>query len=397
MAEGIRILAPVGYPWEFTGPRIQDFEILRRKFIPFDRLRQGWDGFTFFNPIDVLRCDLIHAFNRIPLNGPPYVIGFESHLPRTFSPDGKYYRSFLYKKLLSERCRRIVAISNFAKQNFFTGLHVDGLPEQERELLISKTTTRYPNIRIDSGTPPKFQGRSDLLELTFVGSHFGRKGGCVAARIAELAHENNLPLRVNIISKLQMGRAIWTDPFDGGVLEPFVKMLTLPNVRYYKTLPNRDVLALFDRSHFSLLTTFSDTFGFSVIESMSRGTPVLCTAQGALPEFVSDKTNGLMIAPALTPGLFHWGPETNDRKTSKFEKMYRDEIERMAVESVRKLEAILNDYQGYMAMRAAAMVTCKQLFDARDAAEFWSDTYRTALATYPRKYPPLVPAGVEKR
>ncbi len=73
----------------------------------------------------------------------------------------------------------------------------------------------------------------------------------MAARIAELAHENNLPLRVNIISKLQMGRAIWTDPFDGGVLEPFVKMLTLPNVRYFKTLPNRDVLALFDRSHFS--------------------------------------------------------------------------------------------------------------------------------------------------
>ncbi len=157
MAEGIRILAPVGYPWEFTGPRIQDFEILRRKFIPFDRLRQGWDGFTFFNPIDVLRCDLIHAFNRIPLNGPPYVIGFESHLPRTFSPDGKYYRSHLYKKLLSERCRRIVAISNFAKQNFFTGLHVDGLPEQERELLISKTTTRYPNIRIDSGRLPNFR------------------------------------------------------------------------------------------------------------------------------------------------------------------------------------------------------------------------------------------------
>jgi glycosyltransferase involved in cell wall biosynthesis len=397
MAEGIRILAPVGYPWDFTGPRIRDYEIIRRVFVPFDRLRRGWDGFTVFNPIDTVRCDLIHAFNRIPLNGPPYVIGFESHLPRTFSPDGKYYRSYLYKKLLSKKCRRIVAISKFAKQNFVAGLHVDGLPEQERELLISKTAIRYPNIRIDSVTPPKFQGSPDILELTFVGNHFGRKGGCVAARIAELAYKNNLPLRMNIVSKLQMGGSIWTDPSDGGVLEPFVKMLTLPNVRYYKTLPNRDVLALFDRSHFSILPTFSDTFGFSAIESMSRGTPVICTAQGALPEFVSDAINGLMIAPALTPGLSHWGPETDERKTPEFEKLYRDEIERMAIESVRRLEVILNDYQGYMAMRAAAMVTCKRLFDARDAAEFWNDTYRTALAASPRKYPTLVPAGVEKR
>ncbi|AVA25826.1 glycosyltransferase family 4 protein [Rhizobium sp. NXC24] len=396
MAKGIRILAPVGYPWEFTGPRIRDYETMRRKFIPFDRLRRGWDGFTIFNPIDVVRCDLIHAFNRIPLNGPPYVIGFESHLPRTFSPDGKYYKSYLYKKLLSEKCRRIVAISNFARQNFVAGLHADRLPEQERELLISKTTTRYPNLRLDTWAPPKFQGGPDVLELTFVGNHFGRKGGCVAARIAELAHENKLPLRVNIVSKLQMGGAIWTDPVDGRVLERFVKMLKLPNVRYYPTLPNRDVLALFDRSHLSLLTTFSDTFGFSVIESMSRGTPALCTAQGALPEFVSDKINGLMIAPALTPGLSHWGPETEDRKTPEFEKLYLDEIERMAIESVRKIEVIFNDYQGYVAMRAAARNTCKRLFDARDAAEFWNDIYRTALAC-PGKYSTLVPAGVEKR
>ncbi|MEF0941599.1 glycosyltransferase family 4 protein [Rhizobium sp. BR 362] len=397
MAKGIRILAPVGYPWEFTGPRIRHYETMRRKFIPFDRLGRGWDGFTVFNPIDVVRCDLIHAFNRIPLNGTPFIIGFESHLPRTFSPDANYYRSYLYKKLLSEKCRRIVAISNFAKQNFVAGLHADGLSEQEREVLISKTTIRYPNIIIDSVTPPQFQGSLEIFELTFVGNHFGRKGGCVAARIAELAQERKLPLRVNIVSKLQMGGSIWTDPVDGKVLERYVKMLTLPNVSYFQTLPNRDVLALFDRSHFSLLTTFSDTFGFSVIESMSRGTPALCTAQGALPEFVADGVNGLMIAPALTPGLSHWGPETDERKTPKFEKLYQDEIERMAIESVRKIEAILNDHQSYMAMRPAAVNTCKRLFDARDAAEFWNDTYQTALAGRSGKYPTLVPAGVEKR
>jgi glycosyltransferase involved in cell wall biosynthesis len=376
--EAIKVLAPVGYPWDFTGPRINSKNLLRRKFVPFNKIRNGWDGFTVFNPLDVLNCDIIHAFNRIPLNSSPYVIGFESHLPRLFSADSKYYRNHLYKSLLSQNCRRIVAISNFAKENFIQGLSVSGLAQEQRDLLVSKTTVRYPNVEIGS-EPDAFAGRRDLLELTFVGSHFGRKGGCVATRIAEIALEKRLPLQVNIVSNLQVGGSIWTDPSDSTFFEPFLKLLTLPNVRHYGSLYGQGLMELLGRSHFSILTTFSDTFGFSAIESMLKGTPVICTAQGALPEFIADGVNGIVVAPALTAGLSHWGPEYDQRGRPEFEQLYRAEIERMAFESIRKIEALLDDYQSYDEMRAAAFETCKSLFDAKDAIRFWDDIYSSAL------------------
>jgi hypothetical protein len=55
------------------------------------------------------------------------------------------------------------------------------------------------------------------------------------------------------------------------------------------------VLDLIGRSQFLLLPTFSDTFGYSAIEAMARYTAVIATDIGALPEFVEDQVNGILL------------------------------------------------------------------------------------------------------
>ena len=376
--EQARVLAPVGYPWDFCGPRQSRARIARRNFVPFNRIRDGWDGFTIFNPLDVAWSNLIHAFNRIPLNGSPFVIGFESHLPRLFAADAARFERHLYRRLLSRDCRRIVAISNFAKENYLKALAEARLSTDERTTLEDSIDVRYPSI--DALDPPSAATDApDPWIVTFVGNHFGRKGGCVAVRIAKIALDTGLPIKVKVVSSLQSGGPIWTDPSDERFFQPYYDLLVLPNVEHLSGLKNADVLRLFGESHFSILTTFADTFGFSVIESMARGTPPICTGQSALPEFVTDGENGIVIPPALTPGQAHWGPSYRHRDDEDFVRLYRDEIERMAAQCIEKLTAIMSDLPKYRAMRNAAYLTARTVFDAGDAHRYWDRTYEAAL------------------
>jgi glycosyltransferase involved in cell wall biosynthesis len=43
------------------------------------------------------------------------------------------------------------------------------------------------------------------------------------------------------------------------------------------------------------LISFEEPFGFSVIESMACGTPVIATRRGSMPELVNDGVNGYLV------------------------------------------------------------------------------------------------------
>ncbi|MGR9172697.1 glycosyltransferase family 4 protein [Hyphomicrobiales bacterium] len=331
------------------------------------------DGFTMFNPVDSIQSDLIHAFNRIPLNAKKFVIGFESHLPRLFGNLGAGYQRFLYRQLLSKRCVKIVGISEYARANFLEALESAGLPEKDQQALKAKLDVRYPNMDIPpcDRDMPIYQGE---IHLTFVGNHFSRKGGCTVVRMAELALERKLPFIFNIVSALQCGGSIWTDPSREEFYRPYLQLLSLPNVRHHKTLPNKEVVNLLERSHFSILTTFADTFGYSAIESMAKGTPVICTSQGALPEFVKDGINGFTLAPAVTAGAPDWRPDFNSRGDTDFEKLFAENVERLAQGAIDKLQDI-RDSARYANMRHQAYSTALEFFDSRNATSYWDNVY----------------------
>jgi glycosyltransferase involved in cell wall biosynthesis len=46
------------------------------------------------------------------------------------------------------------------------------------------------------------------------------------------------------------------------------------------------------------LISFEEPFGFSVIESMACGTPVIATSRGSMPELVRDGVNGFLVDAA---------------------------------------------------------------------------------------------------
>ncbi len=370
----LSVLAPTRYPWRFNSPRHTRHSIETRNFVPMNYISPKLEGITVLAPLPLRRFDLIHAFNRIPLGTTPFVISFESHMPRGFGIESSALYAFMMRQLLSKRCLGIGAISEHARRIFLQSHQ----GHRDFDRLEQKLFLRYPNMVIEDRADTYDEQGQYPIRVVFVGNHFARKGGCVGARMAELALEQGIPLEVDIISTVEVGAASWTDPLKPGYFDRYQKLLSLPNVRHLQNIPNDQVLEIVRKAHFSLLTTFCDTFGYSVIESEANYVPVIGTAQGALPEFIKHQKNGVLL-PMETTEIGEWKHIADDRSTADFAHVHAREVERMAQESLREIVTIMEDQNRYKAMRQAAYATAKSMFCSKDATRFWDEYYVDAL------------------
>jgi len=353
------------YQTRFNIPKPSRHTIRPTLFFPTHRVSSHIEGVTVLWPT---RCDLIHTINRIPIfTKKDFVISFESHLPRYFGGEKTGFFKYMRGLLASPSCRRIIAYSEFAKK-IFLAAHAG---TRELDALEGKLEVIYPNIIL-----PEYNNESRTqkapIRLVFVGAHFGRKGGAVAARAAELARQCRMPLHFHIISSLQAGGGVWSDPRDRAFFDPYFRLLQNDNVTFDKTLANERVIEALRGADFSILTTLSDTFGFSAIESLAVGTPVIATPQGALPEFIIDGHNGLIV-PLEVNAQGEWiHGSRSDKDSEAFEAVYRNEIERMAQSLV---EAVAACSSPLATMRQNARATAEKFFDSRKTSPLLDRIY----------------------
>jgi glycosyltransferase involved in cell wall biosynthesis len=378
MTEALSILAPTRYPWKFNSPKQSRHRISVRTFLPLNYISKKAEGVTLFNPLPPKHFDLIHAFNRIPISGRPFVIGFESHLPRGFGIEESAFFRFMTSRLASAKCRAIIATSEFARR-IFLRMH-----ERSpcREGLYRKLQVRLPNILIGEAQDACDTSAGASIRVVFVGNHFGRKGGCVTLRMAELAILKKLPIVFHIVSKFEVGASSWTDPLTPDYFDRYRELLHLSNVHYHRSLPNAAVLELMQRAHFAILTTLSDTFGYSAIEAMASWTPVIATAQGALPEFIEHNKNGILL-DLSTDDFGEWTYLGADRTTESFARRHREEINRLAEAALNALIRLTQNGQEYRELRRNARATAVRLFSAKDAREYWDNLYEVSVRQIP--------------
>ena len=117
---------------------------------------------------------------------------------------------FMTRRLVSQKCRAVIAMSQSARK-FFLHMHASSPYYDE---LRKKLHVRMPNIIIDPSEDAYNDSTQEPIRVCFVGQHFGRKGGCVSLRMAELAIQRKLPLCFDIVSNFVVGRKSWTDPVD---------------------------------------------------------------------------------------------------------------------------------------------------------------------------------------
>ncbi|MEM6535177.1 MAG: glycosyltransferase family 4 protein [Pseudomonadota bacterium] len=371
------------YQSSFMSPRQSRHVIDRRQFVPFNKIRNRYDGFTMLAPGRPV--DLVHAHNRLPVGAGKMIVSFESHMPRRYAwPKDNMLTLAMQRIVESNKCRRLIGMSHFAKRLF--------LKQHENspnlDLLTAKLMVRHPNLEI-----PDRGDRLDLhepgpLKLVFVGADFGRKGGCVAARMAQLAHERSLPVHITFISALTVGNN-WIDPSSEGFFDPYLKAASLPTATFVGAQPSAVVKDVLGQSHFSLLHTFADTFGYSAIEAMAEHTPVIGTRLCALPEFITDGVNGFLLDVDATPEGEWTGIAYSKRHTADYGRGFAEQVDRLAEETLARLEPYFDNHLAAAPLRMSARHTAEQMFDAQAQASAWDALYEWVAAENVKDAPRL--------
>ncbi len=285
------ILTGKSYPFIFNTPRSNQFDNVVRSKV--------YSGHRFWGPLQAVSVqkriggpDLIHAFNSIPLDLKPFVLGFEGELPRSMSGPGRLaMRKLLRPQLLSRRCRGLFPISKFARHLFERSAR--DWPEFEQAL--AKCQVVYPSIPLHVTEPRTLH--TNPITLTFIGAEWARKGGVVCTRLAQLLKAADIPFVLNMISGMNYGLHVYTDT-NAEFYANDVAALKTEGIRVMNGLPNKQVLEILAQSDLCLLPTLDDSFGFNIIESMSYGVPVIASGICAIPEIIDNGLDGFFAEVA---------------------------------------------------------------------------------------------------
>jgi glycosyltransferase involved in cell wall biosynthesis len=76
-----------------------------------------------------------------------------------------------------------------------------------------------------------------------------------------------------------------------------------PRIAFLGSLEGRDKAAAFVTSEMIVVPSWTEAFPLVIPEAMAAGLPVVATAVGAIPDFVKDGEDGLLVAPKASPEL----------------------------------------------------------------------------------------------
>ncbi len=248
---------------------------------------------NFFNNFGCSMVDGYHFFNAITNVKQPWIVTFETSLPRLRTFDNN-----TAQLLASNNCRAIIAISTRAFDNQCRYFLDHELSESiKKKMFVLKPTQE---ILVDSASAKNFYG--EKLIVTFIGRHFYRKGGLEIMKAIERLPDG---IDINIVSNMEMDK--WRNDFisndDVVDIERFKKN---DRINYFSSLPNAQCLELLKKSHILLLPSFGETYGYTVLEGMAAGCVPIVTNLSSFSDFVNDE-NAFIIDLELTTRIDSYG------------------------------------------------------------------------------------------
>lgn len=253
--------------------------------------------YFFYKRKDV---DILHLYNDINYSSRKWVSSFETLVPRfpeTKNDHQKAEPSHLknkktatgFAKIANKNCLGIIAISN-ASANIQLEL-LKNYSEFE-EIIKKKLHIIHPAQPIIS---ENIERETDTLHFIFVGNQFHLKGGVEMYEVFKKL-KNKYNFKLTIISSFK------TDHYVTKVCEEEAQEMKnliqqIDWIEHYENIPNTKVLELIQSANVGILPTWSDTYGFSVLEMQACGVPVITTDIRALPEINNEECGWLVHLP----------------------------------------------------------------------------------------------------
>jgi glycosyltransferase involved in cell wall biosynthesis len=260
---------------------------VKRKIVGTDSIKAT----DFTNTIHGLNlvghADLLHLFNTLSIGRQPYVVTYEQYLPR-WNPHSR----FGLRQMMRPHCRKLIAMSQFAHRYQLALLSEDGVPARS---LVEKMAILHPGQRLLLDSYDQKPLTEGTIRCLFVGRDFFRKGGREVLMVFQQLIAEGLPLHLTVVSSLGAGDYASQATTDD---QAWAKRQLMEGgqsgILYHAELPNPEVLRLMVQSHLTLLPTYDDTYGFSVLEAQAAGSPVITTDVCAMPE-INNPSVGWML------------------------------------------------------------------------------------------------------
>lgn len=238
-------------------------------------------------------ADLLHFWNKINLGRHPWLASLEG---ATFKFDfPSRFRKLALKTLAADSCRSLLPFSHNAYREIEMTL-ANEYP-QYQEQIVAKMRVSHPVQRLTIEAYEDKQIGGEDIVFTLVGDEFYRKGGEEVLKVFDRLLQKGYPLRLIIISRLIQRHP----PFLGenvdaeGCQRIIARHPDRISVR--SNVSHAEVLEVMKRSHVGLLPSYSDTYGYSVLEAQSAGCPVITTDVRAFPEMNSPDVGWTIETP----------------------------------------------------------------------------------------------------
>jgi glycosyltransferase involved in cell wall biosynthesis len=360
--------------------RLKEFPLGR---YPIQKILPGSNDLATWQPTSK-KYQVVHCFNQIPYTKKPWIATFEQAFP--YHTESWLYSS-LVERLTQANCTKLIAISDYARLKFiqqFKDKHV-------LSKLLDKVEVIHPNFLVKS-SHPKIYRDGQVLNIIFIGNQFARKGGIVALRLAKIAAQLKLPIVIHIVSQLNLKAP--TDHLDASKYAADLKLLDLPNVIFHQQIPNSKVFDLLRQSHFQLMATLHDTYGYSIVEGFSVATPALTTNVCALPELVHPGRNGYLLNLDLDRSR-QWKDWLHDsaRQTDEYWDTLNRTFDSLANQALERLLEFLesaNKTEIYTQLSAGAIAQMHSTHDSNKANEVFDNLYAKLAGEVSEKSLPQV-------
>lgn len=281
--------------------------------------------FTFkdfgFNSVD-----LIHFFNTVSFSSTPWVVTFETVEPRfkKMLDRHKYGYSNIaqdpwilkaIKAMAAPNCKALIAISQCA-----ANMQRDALaafPEYSDTIAKKIVVLHPPQKTFISIRTAHDKPNNKPLTVMLVGHHFFRKGGReIISALRKLREHEGASIQLILVSKIHADLyATNTTKAD----EIAAKNSLAENaswIRWHESLAHSQVIELMQTCDIGLLPSYSETYGYSVLEFQACGVPVITTNIRSFPEINNQEIGWIIDIPKHTDGESKHQNDDERRKIS---------------------------------------------------------------------------------
>jgi len=287
-----------------------------------------------YRDLGLIEGDVWHFFNALSLSRKPWLTTFSTRLPRWGRVDKRKLQIGV-ELLANKFCKWIISQSECSRK-----IQERFIQEEFRyyaDDILHKLRVVQPAQRVIVGNYDKKVVEEKYIVFTMVGSAFFRKGGKEVLLVFEKLIDQGMPVKLNIVSKMQYGDyASYTTKDDlhdaMSIIDKHKKY-----INHFSFLENERVLELLSRSHIGLLPTYAEAFGYSVLEAQAAGCPVITTNVRALPEINNEDMGWLISVPRDENGD---GRIRTERDRKIFSVILQEELYKLIVEILASIEVI---------------------------------------------------------